>query len=215
VGGPEFESGYPEIDKGVQPTLAFLSRVFKLEADWVPDFRFFDDGQLPNAFASEPIIGTIGVLVRPAIRVGRKLVAEALSVTNGDYGAALTGIFAHEFAHLFQMKSRYMDQLLQLDAQSTTLLVECHADFLAGWAVPQAFWITRVEDFGVAARQFYALGEVKIEPDADHGSRIQRQSIMASGYTWGLIAPGNPDDAAARGIEVLRDLFPGWYRRQT
>ena len=155
-----------------------------------------------------PVIGATGLRTRPQIRIGRRLVAETLLVAQGDFGAALTGIFANEFAHLHQMKSGYQIKLTAMDSQSSLRLVESHADFLAGWALPQAFWVTRVADLGVAAKQFYALDDMDFELGSHHGTSIQRQSIMAAGYTWGLISRGDPSAAAERGLAVLLDLFP-------
>jgi hypothetical protein len=212
-GDPErFKSGNTEVDSGTRPTLEFLSRLFQLDGDWLPDFSFFDDGNTANSFAVIPIIGDSGPLTRPQVKIGRRLVAETLRVAQGNYGAALTAIFAHEFAHLHQMKSGYNITLTAMDSQSSLRLVESHADFLAGWALPQAFWITQVADLGVAAKQFYALGDMNFEIGSHHGTSIQRQSIMASGYTWGLINPGDSNAASERGLAVLLDLFPQWFR---
>jgi hypothetical protein len=207
-----FQSGNSEVDKGVRPTLEFLSRLFGLTDAWLPDFSFINDGDSPNSFAVIPIVGDSGPLTRPQIKIGRGLVAEIIKSANGDFGAALTGVFAHEFAHLHQMKSGYRTQLTAKDIQSSQRLLECHADFLAGWALPQAFWITQVSDLAIAAKQFYALGDMDFELGSHHGSHLQRQSIMASGYTFGLISPNDPDAAAERGLTVLFDLFPQWFK---
>jgi hypothetical protein len=206
-----FESGIKEIDRGVQPALKFFSSLFGLTGEWLPDFTFYDDIGVANAQVTDPIVGSSGPLTRPELKIGRNLVGETLRIANGDYNGALTTIFGHEFAHIFQLKSGVRTSLLSADIQSSTRLVEAHADFLAGWALPQAWWITNVSDLAVAAKQFYAMGDLKFEPNAAHGSSSQRQAIMASGYTWGLISPGNAQQAADRGLATLRDLFPQWF----
>ena len=208
----KFRSGFDEIDLGVRPTLDFLVRLFDISGPWMPDFAFFDDGPTGNAFASLPIVGVTGPITRPQIKIGRTLVGNIVKKEKHSYGAALTGVFAHEFAHIYQMKSEYQAKLLSMDSASSTRLLECHADFLAGWALPQAYWITKVADLALAANQFYQLGDIDFEAQGHHGTSLQRQSIMASGYTWGLIGPSNVDAAAARGFAVLQDLFPQWVR---
>jgi hypothetical protein len=203
-----FSSGDAQVDNGVRPTLEFLSRIFELEGDWLPDFSFYDDGSTPNSHAEDPIIG----FRRPHVKIGRGAVAEAMEVAHGDFGAALTAVFAHEFAHVYQLKAGFRNQLLSMDSIGSYRLVETHADFLAGWALPQAWWITQVDDLRVAAEQFFALGDIQTDTHGHHGTSLQRQTIMAAGYTWGLAGLGNPYKAAERGEEVLRDLFPQWIR---
>jgi hypothetical protein len=207
-----FHSGNHEVDLGVRPTIDFLVQLFDIRDPWLPDFAFIDDGAIVNAFASTPQIGVTGPLTRPAIRVGRKLVQTIITKADGNYGAALTGVFAHEFAHIYQMKTNYKSTLESADSASSTRLLECHADFLAGWALPQAKWITEMADLGLAAKQFYELGDIDFEAQAHHGTGLQRQSIMASGFSWGLIRPDDVDAAAAQGLAVLKDLFPQWVR---
>lgn len=203
-----FNSGYPVVDDGVRPALEFLSRVFRLDGDWLPDFSFFDDGGTPNSFAEAPIIG----FRRPHVKIGRGAIREALKVSNSHFGAALTGVFGHEFAHVYQMRSGITKRLLDWDADGSVRLAETHADFLGGWALPQAWWITQVSDLHAAAEQFFALGDVQTNTHGHHGSSLQRQAIMASGYTWGLASPADPDKASERAVGVLRDLFPQWFR---
>jgi hypothetical protein len=206
-----FQSGITEIDRGVQPALKFFSSLFELSDEWLPDFAFYDDAGTANAQVTDPIIGSSGPLTRPELKVGRNLVKETLRVAKGNYNGALTAIFAHEFSHIFQLKNGFRSKLLSADSQSSTRLIEAHADFLAGWALPQAWWITKVDDLAAAARQFYQMGDLRFESTAAHGSSAQRQAIMASGYAWGLISPGNPNDAADRGLATLHDLFPQWF----
>lgn len=205
-----FRSGYSKIDDGVRPALECFCRVFRLDGDWLPDFSFYDDGDVPNSRADGP--GPFPGLRRPHIWIGRGAVAEAVRVSNGNFGAALTGVLAHEFAHLRQMRSGVDRDLRNLDDLGALRLVELHADFLAGWALPQAWWITKIGDLGVAAQQFFALGDVDLNSHVHHGTSLQRQTIMAAGYTWGLISPGEPDTAVTRGQDVLKDLFPHWFR---
>lgn len=203
-----FKSGYELVDNGVRPTLEFFSRVFKLEGDWLPDFTFIDEGGKPNSFAEAPIIG----FKRPQVKIGRGAIREAMKISNGHFGAALTGVFGHEFAHVFQMSRNLTNDLLFLDANSSVRLVESHADFLSGWALPQAWWITQIGDLQVAAEQFFALGDSATDTHGHHGSSLQRQAIMASGFTWGLTSPDDPDNASRGAMAVLRDLFPSWFR---
>src|SRR5829696_1357551 len=170
-----FKSGYQVVDDGVRPTLEFLSRVFRLGGDWLPDFSFFDEGSKPNSFAEAPIIG----FRRPHVKIGRAAVSEAMKLSNGNFGAALTGVFGHEFAHVYQMSRALTRQLLDWDSDGSVRLVETHADFLGGWALPQAWWITQVSDLHVAAEQFFALGDLQTNTHGHHGSSLQRQAIMA------------------------------------
>src|SRR5262249_35440578 len=96
------------------------------------------------------------------VKIGRGAIKEAMKVSNGDFGAALTGVFAYEFAHVYQMSRGLTKHLLELDAEGSARLVETHADFLGGWALPQAWWITQVSDLHVA-EQFFALGEIQTD----------------------------------------------------
>ncbi|MGH0275920.1 hypothetical protein NKZ35_25380 [Sinorhizobium meliloti] len=203
-----FSSGFRQIDDGVLPTLEFLSRVFRLEGDWLPDFSFFDDGERADARAEDPIPG----FTRMHVKIGRRAVAETIKISSGDFGAALTGVFAHEFGHVYQYKKGYRKRLLDMDANASVRLVEIHSDFLAGWTLPQAWWIRKVSDLRVAAEQFFELGDIQFEAQGHHGTSLQRQTLMAAGYTWGLSSPDNPDKAAERGLAVIKDLFPQWFR---
>lgn len=210
----KFTSGNADVDKGTRKTIIRLCEIYKLDGSWRPDFRFYDEEEPKgNAVAYPPVRGAKDLLSHPKVKIGRRLVAEALKVTSGDYGAALTGVFAHEFSHVRQMKSGYKERLEALDINGEARLKEMHADFLAGWALPQSWWITKVSDLGSAARQFYELGDMDFEAGGHHGSSIQRQTVMAAGYAWGLTNPGNTDAAEERGLAVLEDLFPHWFRR--
>ena len=202
-------SGIQAVDDGAREAIEFLSGVFRLDGDWTPDFSFYDDGKEPNSRADQPIAG----VRRPHVKIGRTLVAEFVKLSHGNYGAALTGVFGHEFAHVYQMKTEVIGGLLAKDSLGTVRLVEIHADFLAGWAFPQAWWVKgNVENLRVAAEYFHSMGDLQTHVREHHGTHLQRQTIMAAGYTWGLSSPGDPDGASARGLAVMTDLFPQWFR---
>jgi hypothetical protein len=208
-----YKSGDDDVDAGLHETLEYFTNLFQLTGDWVPDFAFFDDGKQPNSFAEKPLIGADGSLLRrPRVRVGRTLVETILASQKAGPGAALSAVFGHEFAHVYQMRTGVADSLAAVDAEASNRLIESHADFLAGWSLPQAFWINDVNDIAVAASQFYALGDLEFEAVGHHGTPFQRQTIMASGFSWGLLTPAHVNVASARGTALLKDLFPAWFR---
>jgi hypothetical protein len=120
-----FTSGDRETDHRLGRALLRLAQVFDVH----PGCGFFDDGRQPNARAvpKSTVPGTEGTVL-----FGQSLFRKTMALN--DDGMAVLAVFAHEFGHIAQFRTRVHDTLR--DGYPTAKLVELHADFLAGfyWA---------------------------------------------------------------------------------
>lgn len=183
-----------------------FATIFGIDLAQGLDFAFVGGGQTLNARAS----GSISTrnAIRPSrLCIGRGLIGAAMKVDDDAWDTALAGIIAHEFAHILQMRDDTDSLLLARDPAASVRLLELHADFLAGWALGQAYWLEEIHQIRGALRQFQAIGDQLAGQRAHHGDPAQRRSAVASGLGYGLISERDPAAAVAEGIAFLERQF--------
>ena len=149
-----------------------------------------------NAYAidGEYIVANRVLLGEPLIRRYRENLPEW-------WRLAVTGVVAHEYAHLWQMNN-----LPELLAETEPHeLAELHADYLAGYALS---FFKREQNIQIAsfARELYALGDLAFNSAAHHGTPEQRMAAMIDGYRIGIqpATPPSLEEAASQAIAFVR-----------
>lgn len=132
-----------------------------------PGFKFI---KAKNAYALPVSLvpGTKGTVL-----IGTLLVDELAKKKNS--GVALAGICAHECAHIHQFFSPYYDRL------KTSVLIELHADFVAGYYMGKRSAIVPGEPL-VFAQELILYGTYDPSHPRFHGSPGQRAAAMDRGY---------------------------------
>lgn len=212
-----FKADIDFIDKDPSSLRTVLERLHELlgiDSTWLPHFTFFDDAKEGNACVSEPIQG-IRTRRPPILAIGRNLAKIAGEIDAQAHGGALTGLLAHEIAHLFQMQNRYVEQLSpERDKRGTVRLLEIHADYLAGWCLPQTYWTAgSLSALRTNATQFFKLGDINFMNRDHHGTQYQRQSAMAAGFVRGLTHPSDHKGAGQSGLEFIGEVFHDWIKQ--
>ena len=120
-------------------------------------------------------------------------------------GAVVSGIIAHEFAHIFQFFTDYMNRLAAL--HTTVKFQELHADFLSGFYMGKKHSASpiKLDDYFDA---FYALGDYKFDSKDHHGTRAERYFAIKAGYNLSIGNRGQSIDfAASQGEAFLKEYF--------
>lgn len=120
-------------------------------------------------------------------------------------GAVVSGIIAHEFAHIFQFFTDYMTRLASL--HKTVKFQELHADFLSGFYMGRKHSASpiKLDDY---FDKFYELGDYKFDSKDHHGTRAERYFAIKAGYNLSLGNRGKDVHfAAAQGEAFLKEYF--------
>ncbi len=178
-------SGDPQFDRALIVELRRILRFLPVE----PGFQYVD---ADNAFA---LPETIVPNTKGTVLIGLKLV-QKLARQDVDGGVAVAGVLAHECAHIFQFFSSYYERL----KGQTQILLELHADFLAGYymAKRRGFAPDKPGIFAKAIIQESTYG-------SGHGDPGQRNAAMDKGYA--LSKNGKTfEEAASEGERYVRNL---------
>jgi hypothetical protein len=154
-----------------------------------PGFQYVDAN---NAYALKR---SIVADTNGTVLIGLNLVQDL--VKQNDGGVAVAGVLAHECAHVFQFFSSYYDRL----SGHTPVLLELHADFLAG------HYMAKRVGFAPDKPDIFAQALVQktTRHSSGHGSPWQRAAAMDKGYRLSLRGK-TFDDAAREGEEYVRRL---------
>ncbi len=111
---------------------------------------------------------------------------------HSNWGAALNGILAHEWAHILQQNTPGLRIM-------PTPWKELHADFLAGWYMGLRSIELRtpvpIDGFG---RSLYGKGDYGFFDPDHHGTPEQRAVMMYEGYDYARNSSERGLDAAVR-----------------
>ncbi|MCR9261496.1 MAG: hypothetical protein NXH95_17390 [Pseudomonadaceae bacterium] len=178
-------SGNVGVDRLFQREGEFLLRSFPV----IPYGYFLRDDNAPNAFASSKSINRNGP--HGTILFGIRLLTEEFE-RDGGAGFAIPGIFAHEFAHIFQFSSGF---------QAPTPIMELHADFLAGWYLARRSQIPGIwTDVRPALQSFFEKGDYAFNDPSHHGTPNQRLAAVQAGL---VSRTSRADEAFALGLRYL------------
>jgi len=184
-------SGDPLLDAAILQESYLLTDAFGV---W-PGLTYFVEppGSGPNAYA------TPARLFRPdqhgTVLLGMRLLMAERHEPN--WGAALNGIMAHEWAHIVQ-QNREPLRIMPVPWK------ELHADFLAGWylGLRSRQIAMPIDGFG---RSLYGKGDTAFFDPNHHGTPAQRATMMFEGYVYARETGERSIDAAlARGASHLR-----------
>lgn len=108
-----------------------------------------------------------------------------------DFGLVkLYGIFAHELAHVFQIKKKFYTRMLNVKNEPKKY-IELHADYMAGQAL-HWFAQERPEVPKEVALMFYGYGDPHVGSSHHHGTHAERLISFAAGYHQFDIAEHTP-----------------------
>jgi hypothetical protein len=184
--GPALNStGSEKLDGILLSEAKALKNYFKIEVE----LAAYDDKNSPNAFAS-PICRNLGC--DGSVRIGKTLLLDEIVSASGYI--SVQGIMAHEYAHIvqFQQKSNLKGKYAELQA-----------DFLAGWYLGKAKYLTP-QELTPFAESLYKKGDYFFWDVQHHGTPKERASMMVAGFENESLSLG---DAYNKSISFLKSNF--------
>jgi hypothetical protein len=187
-------SGDTETDHFLGMALGRISGTFGVS----PGFGFFDDGSAPNAFATgETLVGNGPGTVLMGMHLFGQLMAHVR-----DGGITVISVCAHEFGHIYQMQTGYMEKLSELDR--TDRPVELHADFLAGYYLALRKAEHPELDLSAVGRVLHAVGDTAVNSPEHHGTPDERVAALTAGFKFGAEGRHEVSEAAKAGFLLVR-----------
>jgi hypothetical protein len=191
-------SGDTGTDHFLGLALMRISRKFEV----APGFGFFDDGDKPNAFATDRTLAGNGP---GTVLMGKNLYRLIMTQTQ-DSGLALITMCAHEFGHIHQYSSSYKADLEGLDR--TVKPLELHADFLAGFYLADRKAEHPEFSLRTVGAVFEVLGDTNFSSPQHHGTSAERLAAITAGFDFGKTAGRRIDAAAQAGVKyVERNVY--------
>jgi hypothetical protein len=190
-------SGDLELDRFLGIAVRRLAQTFRV----CPGFAFFDDGERPNAFATERSMLPDG---RGTVLMGRRLFYKYMRDAN-DGGVTVIAISAHEFGHIYQIDSGCQQSLARLD--NTVRPIELHADFLAGYFLALRNNDYPELDLHAVGDAFIYLGDNNVTDRSHHGTPAERYAALDAGYRFGRNSNADIDAASEAGFAVVKRII--------
>ncbi len=189
-------SGDPNLDRILAAEMITQSKFFGLR----PAFLLYN-GANENALATPTTVidRTQGTILYNLPFLKKQL----LSTEWG--GTVVSGVIAHEFAHIFQFHSEYLSRLEEL--HQTVKFLELHADFLSAFYMGRKHVSSplKLNDY---FDEFYNLGDYEFDRKDHHGTKAERYFATKAGYNLALGNPGRDIRfAAAQGETFLKEYF--------
>lgn len=133
---------------------------------------------------------------RGTVLFGKDLIFRELREHNrrGWGGLAVTGVMAHEFAHIYQFFNGYDERLEK--PGGTVEVIELHADFLAGYHLGLRRRQGERMDIGAVIDLMHDLGDENEDAKGHHGRPRERQRALREGYRVGAQKAPPMDEAA-------------------
>jgi hypothetical protein len=177
-------------DKEVDQICAGAERDLRREFRVSPHTWFYDDGTQPNAFATWFLRSGFKGDGTVCLGIGFIKQATRRNELNRQWKTRLTGIIAHEWAHIAQFNRGH---------RTPGKATELHADFLAGWFLGR----TSLARPGATDQQrtdsmyrFGVMGDFEYSNPHHHGTPGERAGAITSGFD--LAAKVDNIDAAFR-----------------
>lgn len=191
------KSGNPQFDDALKAEVERIHQIMPINAG-------FQYVKANNAFATDD---SIVPETKATVWIGLDLVTRLIKSNDG---ISVAGILAHECAHVFQFfqpsARTYYDQLMELkEAKSTTILVELHADFLAGFYLAKKKGVTHAQ-IGHFAKTLIEGGSYNFLDRDHHGYPSHRSLSMERGYRAAVQERRSFEQAAQFGVEYVRKL---------
>ena len=177
---PKFVSSTGDADSFLGAALARLASTFEVN----PGFTFFEGGNTPNAFANPD---TLLESVSGMVTMGTHLFNRMIRVNDG--GVSLLMVCAHEFGHIHQRHSEYLQEFLMLD--DTNKPIELHADYLAGYYLARRRDEHPDLDLRRVGDEVYKTCDFEFGDKQHHGTPDERFDALTAGYRFGLVGSPN------------------------
>ena len=185
-------------ERQLGPVLVDMSNEFGV----TPGFGFYDDDDSPNAMAIDhAVVRTTNGM----IAFGRRLLSEQLAIDG--QGISVAAICAHEFAHIYQYRSGFYDQIRKANPRH---ILELQADFLAG--VYLNHFEERRPNISLqgVGRAWEEMGETRFTKRSTHGTTEMRLDSIQAGYFWRRRNPtANLYKAGLAGHDHVRQFANG------
>lgn len=164
---------------------------------FTPSLLAYDDIQGANAFAVPRCV--MGTAPHGTVAFGLRFISEEI-YSFGE--SALSGIFAHEWAHIMQFHT--------MPDMPRGKIPELHADFLAGWYTSLKQMMSPVFDLQAALTSIFEKGDLAFNDPQHHGTPDERLAIAMAGaelmrYQMGTREAPDPREAFLYGRELV-----GW-----
>ncbi len=163
IGKPLNTTSVTKLDNFLITESVKLKEIFKIEVI----LYAYEDMDKPNAYAS-PICE--GLNCDGSVQIGKTLLLKEIVNSNGYI--SVTGIMAHEYAHIVQFQQKSL-----LEGKFS----ELQADYLAGWYLGKAKNIDD-KDLQTFAKSLYEKGDFDFYSIQHHGTPKERAEAMISGF---------------------------------
>jgi hypothetical protein len=181
-------SGDDDLDRALIAELRSIIRFLGVN----PGFKLIKQNQ---AFAT---VNTIVDGTKGSVLLGIPLMQTLMRRSDG--GVAVAGVCAHECSHIYQYEHAYVGKF----GSSDVLLLELHADLLAGYYLGRSKKVT-TNQLRAFASSIFDFGDYSYSDPSFHGSPGQRAAAIDKGF---LIANGSNtlEQAAEDGASYVRQL---------
>lgn len=205
LAGVSEESGNQSLTNSLGVLGVELAENYELTGNNRPGFKFYEGpGALASRYKAFP--STSGTVF-----VGRQLLRAELAASTG--GAAIAGVVAHEFAHIYQYVTGYYSQLRTFGERAlrepTDRFVELHADFLAGWFLGSREYAKGLNEQKAFFYSFFEKGDYllnEVNPkvrEKHHGNPSERVAALVVGYLASAVDNVDIQTAASIGEQFV------------
>jgi hypothetical protein len=186
----------PEYDEESFIKFLALRSMFNKVFSATGDVLFFDDQGSFNAFAYPLQFGN-SQQKDGTVLMGRSIV-DPVDFGDSKRSARLIVVIAHEYGHLYQFKH---------GISGPTLLMELHADAMAGWlaGIDHSTPSGNGFDYSVARRFLENASDTKFGVRDAHGTGSQRRQAFDAGFALGR-DQSDIDDAARDALRAVREI---------
>lgn len=175
----------------------------------MPQIYFYDDGNIPNAYACAPSArspqGMIAIGLTLFLSEYRALVVRQ-STRPGLHSFSITVVMMHEFAHIAQ--ARYALVPAEWTGVDRELQADYFAGFLSGALSARGYW--RSADIEEAAAHLRENGDLQRNDAQTHGNKCQREEVFERGVADGKAFPTltlfQVADRSRMALDRVRDL---------
>jgi hypothetical protein len=189
-------TGNRDFDYALAHTLSRLTDTFGV----LPGFGYYDDFDGENAYAT-----TVRRMSRAdgTVLFGKRFFLSLMSQPEHP-DVVVTGVCAHEYAHILQFK---LGLIRRLDAgRRTVKRSELHADYLAGFYAGARKLQKPDYPAAVFATDAYAAGDYDANDPEHHGTPEERAAAVVRGFEVAFRERRSLSDAIQIGINYVSRL---------
>ncbi len=180
-------TGDYDVDVALDKAIKRLADTFDVK----PGFGFYDDGEAPNAWATQASVfpGTVHTVL-----FGQRYYETWINYDPS--GVSVLAVIAHEFGHIMQFNSGLYQRIQ--GGLSTSKRIELHADYMAGYYVGLLKRRNPTASFWKAGDKFRQIGTYDDKNPNFHGTPEERVAASQQGFSVGFYD--------GRGAKIAFDL---------